>query len=451
MYQVIHHVTFESLPLELQEEIFFFCLSPFPRFSIKEAPIVLARVCRTWRSIVLSTPRLWSSFEVEIQGSGASGLLHDTRLMRRMKLWLERSSSSCCPLSIRLVYNLVGRVSDDRFSPLFDVLVPETHRWQHIHFTLPAASFVKLQPFPPNSFPMLRSLTLKVVGVRSPSDPPLNILAKNIPWHQLTSLDLQLESNNLPTLDEGLDILSKTVNLKRSTLQLECSMDRRNMIRWDKLPLPTIDSLQLILQGTRKHADPSEVCLAQFLNVLCFSKLRVLHLEWLVNDNMGSWSPVHTDFLAFLQRSAETLHQLTMTYFPISENELLECLLQVPRLTHLDLRFALNEGANDPVTDRLLMACTIPSPTISASAAPWTLLPRLEYVNLQCHGKLYTNVTLLALIQSRWNSSDDRTTRRPLRYFRVLSMKLVSSEVERHVKGWHEAGLEVDIQCLVVR
>src|SRR6202044_2907248 len=109
---------------------------------------------------------------------------------------------------------------------------------------------------------------LKVVGVRSsPSNPPLNILAQNIPWHQLTDLDLQLEPTNLPTLDEGLNILSKTVNLKRGALQLECSMDRRN-IHWDKLSLPTLDSLQLILQSTTKLADPPEVCLAQFLNFL---------------------------------------------------------------------------------------------------------------------------------------------------------------------------------------
>jgi hypothetical protein len=179
---------------------------------------------------------------------------------------------------------------------------------------------------------------------------------------------------------------------------------------------------------------------------------------------MEQWSLAHSDFVAFLQASAETLHQLTMTYFPIPENELLECLSQVPRLTHLDLRFALNEGANDPITNRLLVAWTIPSPTVSPMTTDITrrrrvntetlLLPQLEHVNLQCHGGLYTNATLLSLIQSRWSQDSDDdggAARRSLKSFRLLSMKPVLSEVERHVEMWHEEGLEVDIQCLFIR
>ena len=458
LYQVLRRVTFNSLPIELQNEIFFFCMSPFPRLSIKEAPIVLARVCSTWRSIVLSTPRLWSSFEVEIQGSGPSGLLHDTRLMHRMKLWLERSC--CSPLSVRLVYNPVGRVSNDRSTQLLAALLSQARRWRNAHFTLPAASIAKLQPFPPDSFPTLRSLTFKVTGVQSSlSDPPLNILAMNIPWEQLTGLDLQLEPSNLPTLDEALDILSQTVNLKYGTLQLECTWNRRDNQR-DKLSLPTLDTLQLILQDANTAADRLEACLIQFLNLLCLPKIRVLRLGWLANSSVGSWSLAHTDFIAFLGASAETLRELTLTYFPISENELLDCLSQVPRLTHLDLRFALHEGANDPITNRLLVACTIPSSSVSGGIVCSTpahteisLLPRLEHVNLQCHGALYANATLLNFIQSMWKGSEGQGAplARPLRYFRLLSMKPVPSEVERQVKAWHEEGLEVDIHCLVVR
>lgn len=402
---------------------------------------------------MLSTPRLWSSFEVEIQGSGTSGSLHDNRLMHRMNLWLERSS--CCPLSVRLVYKPVGRISDDESTNFLVALVPEARRWRNAHFTLPAASIAKLQPFPPNSFPTLRSLTLKVVATAVRSDQRLNILAMNIPWRQLTDLDLQLEPGNLPTLYDALNILSKTVNLKRAILQLECTWGRRNN-QWGKLSLPTLDTLQLILQGASATVDRPQTGLVQFLNLLCLPKLRVLDLAWSVNSNVGLWSLVHTDFLAFLLASADTLRELKMVYFPIAEIELLECLSQVPRLTHLDLRFALTEGANDPITNQFLMACILPS-TVSAGIAsgrqPGTnaqalLLPRLEHVNLQCHGAFYANVTLLTFIRSRWEFSKSE---RSLGYFRLLSMKPVSSEMEKHIKTWHEEGLEIDIQCLVVR
>jgi hypothetical protein len=408
---------------------------------------------------VLSTPRLWSSFGVELQGSGASGLLHDTRLMRRMKLWLERSG--CCPLSVRLIYNPVGSVSDDRSTQLLVALLPQARRWRSAHFALPAASIAKLQHFSPDSFPTLRSLTVKVTGARSsPSDPRLNISAINIPWRQLTGLDLQLEPSNSLTLDEALDILSETVNLRRVTLQLECTWNRDGLQR-DKLSLPAVETFQLILQNVSTTADRSEVCLIPFLNLLYLPKLRTLSLEWLASSNVGSWSLDHTGFLAFLQASAKTLRELTMTYFPIAENELLECLSQVPQLTHLDLRFAMHERANDPITNRFLVACTIPSSTVPSgigcgppahTATP--LLPRLEQVNLQCHGALYANATLLRFIQSRWQcgkSTEGQGAPRPLRYFRLLSMKRVPSEVEKRARVWHDEGLEIDIQSLVVR
>jgi len=254
-----------------------------------------------------------------------------------------------------------------------------------------------------------------------------------------------------------LDILSQAVNLKYGTLQLEYTWGRRDT-QWDKLSLPTLDTLQLILQDTNGAADRSEVCLTQFLNLLCLPKLRVLHLRWLAHSYVESWSLSHTDFIDFLGASAETLRELTLTYLPISENVLLECLSQVPQLTRLDLRFALHEGANDPITDRLLVACTIPSSTIPGGTARSTpahtevpLLPRLERLYLQCHGALYANATLLNFIQSMWKSGKGTEGSGPLRHFGLLSMKPVPSEVEKRVKAWHEEGLAIDIQCLVVR
>ena len=121
----------------------------------------------------------------------------------------------------------------------------------------------------------------------------------------------------------ALDILSKTINLRRDTLQLECTWNRRGLQR-DKLSLPALETFQLILQNVSTIADRSEVRLIPFSNLLYLPQLRTLSLEWLASDNVGSWSLDYTGFLAFLQPSAETLRGLTMTYFPIAENELLE-------------------------------------------------------------------------------------------------------------------------------
>ncbi|KAJ6594564.1 hypothetical protein B0H19DRAFT_901665, partial [Mycena capillaripes] len=52
---------FRRLPLDILVEIFMACL-PTDRncvMSAREAPVILGRICRSWRTISLSTPRLW--------------------------------------------------------------------------------------------------------------------------------------------------------------------------------------------------------------------------------------------------------------------------------------------------------------------------------------------------------------------------------------------------------
>ncbi|KAF8199990.1 hypothetical protein K438DRAFT_1516203, partial [Mycena galopus ATCC 62051] len=49
------------LPLDIIEEIFVACLPAHRNcvMSAQDAPVILGRVCSSWRSISLSTPRLW--------------------------------------------------------------------------------------------------------------------------------------------------------------------------------------------------------------------------------------------------------------------------------------------------------------------------------------------------------------------------------------------------------
>ncbi|TDL13968.1 hypothetical protein BD410DRAFT_683360, partial [Rickenella mellea] len=49
------------IPSEVALEIFKFCLPDdiFPRPSVRSAPLLLSRVCHTWRILAITTPRLW--------------------------------------------------------------------------------------------------------------------------------------------------------------------------------------------------------------------------------------------------------------------------------------------------------------------------------------------------------------------------------------------------------
>ncbi|KAJ6458625.1 hypothetical protein C8R47DRAFT_995027, partial [Mycena vitilis] len=49
-----------TLPLEITSEIFIYCLpDKIARVMLNEAPFVLLKICRQWREIALSTPKLW--------------------------------------------------------------------------------------------------------------------------------------------------------------------------------------------------------------------------------------------------------------------------------------------------------------------------------------------------------------------------------------------------------
>ncbi|KAF9009941.1 hypothetical protein BDQ17DRAFT_1235096, partial [Cyathus striatus] len=99
---------------DILQEIFIACLPADrnPCMSIVEAPMLLTRVCSTWRSIAHSTPRLWAAIHIVLPDVSLEPMITDIECERRMdfirlkldqrraaaKEWLDRSGA--CPLSL---------------------------------------------------------------------------------------------------------------------------------------------------------------------------------------------------------------------------------------------------------------------------------------------------------------------------------------------------------------
>ncbi|KAJ6594642.1 hypothetical protein B0H19DRAFT_918190, partial [Mycena capillaripes] len=88
------------LPHDILREIFLACL-PTSRnavMSAQESPLLLCRICSTWRAIALSTPRLWASLHVPF------GFVISKEPLRTPAVaqWLERSAA--CRISLSLCY-----------------------------------------------------------------------------------------------------------------------------------------------------------------------------------------------------------------------------------------------------------------------------------------------------------------------------------------------------------
>ncbi|KAF9259423.1 hypothetical protein L218DRAFT_933823 [Marasmius fiardii PR-910] len=97
---------FRKVPADIWRVVFTYCLPPsgLPLRTITEAPILLTRICRSWREIALTTPGLWNSIHINAPYKPREGLDCYVALMEArvegVKRWLERSGSM--PLRISM-------------------------------------------------------------------------------------------------------------------------------------------------------------------------------------------------------------------------------------------------------------------------------------------------------------------------------------------------------------
>ncbi|KAJ7797549.1 hypothetical protein B0H14DRAFT_3887024 [Mycena olivaceomarginata] len=98
------------LHLDILEAIFIACLPTHRNcvMSAQEAPVILGRICSSWRAISLKTPRLWSRLHIvepnypNYPYNSPLGV-YQSKVEQRLKVanaWLRRSKM--CPLSISL-------------------------------------------------------------------------------------------------------------------------------------------------------------------------------------------------------------------------------------------------------------------------------------------------------------------------------------------------------------
>ncbi|KAF7341966.1 hypothetical protein MVEN_01783100 [Mycena venus] len=172
------------LPLDLIQEIFMACL-PTNRncvMSAIEAPVLLGRICSSWRNISLSTPRLWSRLHVvePTRPYNVTSGIYETKVAQRLEVastWLQRSGM--CPLSISLESNLDHGITpplspQPSFTPSPDLflnaLISFSPRWQNIRLSIPAVALQKLAHLTENDVPLLQYLKI----VQRPEHPGSN-------------------------------------------------------------------------------------------------------------------------------------------------------------------------------------------------------------------------------------------------------------------------------------
>ncbi|KAF8990132.1 hypothetical protein BDZ89DRAFT_1152092 [Hymenopellis radicata] len=169
---ILHPI--RSLPRDILSEIFLSCTPiadetdseafeygpTFDTLCPRNHPWNLSHVCRTWREITLSLPRLWTTVYLNFEQYKQ---LSYRQCIFKSILLFERSANLDLSLALTSDENGIAH------HPLMGYLEASTMRWRALHCRIPTSS---LQAFSGCTFPLLEELG---VGCREGIDPATTV------------------------------------------------------------------------------------------------------------------------------------------------------------------------------------------------------------------------------------------------------------------------------------
>ncbi|KAJ7282838.1 hypothetical protein C8J57DRAFT_1463437 [Mycena rebaudengoi] len=396
---VARHCPASRLPVELWDMIFAACVPDTPAPSLVDAPLSVSQVCRSWRSTVLSNPRLWSALALtttrrHTERGSALEAFH-----RLVQLWLARSAAR--PLFVSLTQSDALKSTLAAFSPvplLLTAVLAHAARIHTLELRIPEVFLFPLEA------PDLRLPALEHLKIASPWPhltapdlllplhvaPRLHTLALRdttaaFPLaHHLTTLTFLPAPHTPPpalwTLDDALALLAAAPALHTLHLAVADAMPLRRALAH----APALRDLALefrdadALLHTRPHGPHTRrpARLGALFSLLYTPHLRRLALRL---PDYSPFPPAHThpfpanphhhphhplpawpqaQFLAFL-RTAPRLVRLHLARLPLFETEVLAALRCVPRLRELVVEARRGGGAQRSVGDTLVGGMTL--------------------------------------------------------------------------------------------
>ncbi|KAF7352520.1 hypothetical protein MVEN_01217000 [Mycena venus] len=326
------------LPPDIVREIFVGCL-PTNRnavMSAQEAPLLLCRISSAWRTIALSTPRLWASLHISFRH-----ILSNEPRMQAVAKWLALSAA--CPISLSVVY------AEDHWTDwgqssaaaLLKCLADSSARWRHVEFT----SLTRTCPevlaaiIPPalESFKFAGSVwaltQLKVFQASSPralslllsefGEEPLGEVVLTLPlaWDRLTHLNFQSLG--------GFSIPSLVTLLRRCTHLISFNVAPR--LDYDEIDLPT-EPISLPFLETfilRQPGSLTHHAVSWLIELVSMPQLRQFDVSTLASQGGDSY------FLVPLGTKSPRLENLTIHLKSFTAQSLPETLRSFSSLTKL--------------------------------------------------------------------------------------------------------------------
>ncbi|KAJ6539723.1 hypothetical protein B0H19DRAFT_1382339 [Mycena capillaripes] len=278
-----------SLPPEITSEIFIHCLPAEREWDVvntEEAPLLLTHICKAWRDIAISTPALWTTFEVV----DAPCLSHFSEIA---DTWIKRARE--CPLFLSIMLNSAFYHN----SSLADVFQRHSRKIRSLELDTFAKDLSGVDSRL-HEFTLLRELMIWVLDgdIEHPLDTfsnapllhqvslrgtPPSFLA--LPWQQLTEFAAQA-----CTRADCLEALELMPNM------IKCTFSKINEDNTDTLDVFSHPNIQHLTLSRFRGADVLEILTLPALQTL---ELRDVHLNEAVLDQ-------------FIQRSSPPLRELSV-------------------------------------------------------------------------------------------------------------------------------------------
>ena len=376
---------------EILAEIFWNCLPEVTdRMSSSNAPLLLCRVCSLWRSIVLDTPKLWTTVTIVIHN-----LKRDPQVGRQViNSWLERSRH--LPLALYLIYyGSMGflRTKDVLLDTILSVFYSHSSRWQRVSLHLSGSPELS---FPQLDAPLLQSFALLGTSDEDEDEPlplpfsnsphlkqlnwpfPIDVPAHpHIHWSQITNLSISSGMSFFSAL-EAIRLCPKLekFDVDVATAAYNAGIDR---VDDSRLPLkPVVENRSLRALKFLVFDDCSPL-----LDSLTLPEMRDFTLEVFIMDEMGDNEPrqmllpEQQAFLGLLTRSGCQLDRLKLGHCAFSSSRILEC------LEHKSLETIQSLTIANLYNQRILKDDVLTRLTIPSSPPSRVLLPKLTHLTFE--------------------------------------------------------------------
>lgn len=318
---------YKRLPPEVWREIFFACLPETVYLPPRpdDAPLLLTRVCSSWRTLVLSTQELWSDFEVALSARAR----RNYHAMGALNTWLSRCPDRPLAFKIHSAPRAPFPLPGIRHPILpIDLIIPHTFRIRSLDLqnisgeqmyaliTLPLGSFplleevniflrdswmFRMEPWEATAF--LDAKKLRSVAIRG-FDGTFNPTALNLPWDQLRILHLDTLLSDPVGCHAMLRLCSELQEASVRVMRIEDSTSR--LIGC--LPPTRLSKLRSLLIRFESAASHGK-----FMEPLDLPVLHTLQtrFDWR-NDAIGSDDPTTSCYADLISRSGCPIQRLSI-------------------------------------------------------------------------------------------------------------------------------------------